>query len=269
MSRLSISNLCLNNDEFFVELEKLRDIGICGIEIAPTKIWGNLSKETLVKAKALNGKLNDMGIQVSGIQSLLYGLPDVQILQRSNWSQIYMKLNQMFEVASVLDAKIAVFGSPKNRLRGQLHQEEADVIASEFFNGAEPSLKSNGLRLALEPNAPQYGADYLTTYSEVNRLEKLIDSSFIGSQIDTGCLDMVGINSATALESHLPIHIHISAPNLASPLTSAIDYVEVSQSINRSEYHGWVVLEMLEQPTESHHSVTETANWLKRTFDSE
>ena len=114
MSRLSISNLCLNNDEFFVELEKLRDIGICGIEIAPTKIWGNLSKETLVKAKALKGKLDGMGIQVSGIQSLLYGLPDVQILQRSNWSQIYMKLNQMFEVASVLDAKIAVFGSPKN-----------------------------------------------------------------------------------------------------------------------------------------------------------
>lgn len=266
MNQLSISNIGFDNNEILAYAKKFHDIGIQGIEIAPTKIWGVLDKSKYKLVKQLRQNLHDLGVQVSGIQSLFYGLPEFQILNRRSWPEIYRHLVLIFEISELLEAKILVFGSPKNRLRAELCETDADQIAASFFRGLEPYLESYGLRIALEPNAREYGADYLITYTDVIRLEKLISSKHIGVQIDTGCLSLAQVNSAESIQLRDPIHVHISAPNLVSPSSASIDFAEIQKALTSIHFSGWTVLEVLEFADDQSVSILDSAQWFVDTF---
>jgi D-psicose/D-tagatose/L-ribulose 3-epimerase len=267
MSKLSVSNIGFDNYKILDCAQKFRDMGIRGIEIAPTKIWGVIENSKFQKMRTLKRQLNDLGVEVSGIQSLFFGLPDLQILDRSFWPKIRRHMLLMFEVSQLLGSEILVFGSPKNRIRGELIQLVADQIATEFFQSLLIDLDSYDLRIALEPNAAEYGADYLTTYSEVVRLEQMIGSDRIGVQIDTGCLELAQINCVEAVYSRDPIHVHISAPKLVSPVTIRLNFEEINVALARIKFDGWTVLEMLEPSEVDSVSILDSAQWFANTFN--
>ena len=51
-------------------------------------------------------RLQDNGLQVSGLQSLLYGKPDLQLLDRSTWPALLDHLRQVIGVAGALGAAL-------------------------------------------------------------------------------------------------------------------------------------------------------------------
>lgn len=263
--RLSASNLAWGAHDFGELVAALKNHGLEGVEIAPTALWPESPDAPDAEVAALRSSLDDAGLQVSGLQSLLYGQPDLQLFDRTTWPRLTEHLRRMVALAARLDASCAVFGSPRNRLRGGLSAEQADQLAAAFFQTLEPDLAASRVVLTLEPNAPAYGADYLTHYEDVVRLSDLVGSDWVRPQIDTGCLAMVDDDAAIAALSRTPGHVHASAPNLLPP-PGGVDHDRVAAALHDTGYEGWVVLEMLPSGDDPRSAAINAIDWLRETY---
>jgi sugar phosphate isomerase/epimerase len=172
-----------------------------------------------------------------------------------------LHLYKVIQIAGFLGANVAVFGSPKNRVRGNLSWYESNEIASIFLRRLIPHLEEANLVLTLEPNAPQYGADFLTNYWEVVQLSEAINSPWIKPQIDTGCAAMLGERPDDLFREFNPRHIHLSAPNLA-PVLPTKDNLSFLQLLAKEKYKHWIVIEMLNTSQNGSKLALETAKWL-------
>ncbi len=242
--KTSISNLAWTHKNTTEIIPKLRTIGLDGLEIAPTLIWPELGKNQNSKVSELAHMIKDQGMSVSGIQSLSFGHPELQVFDVSTWPKFREHLKKMFEIGGQLNASVAVFGSPRNRVKGVLHELEANRMAVDFFSSLIPNLIENNIRLTLEPNAMAYGADFLTNYFQVVNLSEKIGSPWIIPQIDTGCMWMSEDNIEESFSFHQPGHIHLSLPNLEI-FPSNVDFKPFLNRVIQSDYSSWVVIEML------------------------
>jgi len=256
--KTSISNLAWNRSTFKEIAPQLKNIGMDGIEIAPTAFWEDLNTISPKLIRESRMYLADIGLKVSGIQSLFYGYPEFQLFDRSQWPKMNNHLGKMFELGDLMGADVAVFGSPKNRIRGSLNLEDANEIATEFFSQLIPILEKTQITLTLEPNAPQYGADYLLSYSEVVQLSKRIGHARIVPQIDTGCLWMFGEDPAHEFLNYTPHHIHLSSPFLGE-IPGELNFDQLISNAKKLNYENWLVLETLSNPLRD---PVETARWL-------
>ena len=170
--RLSASNLAWGSLDFDDLLATLSRHGLQGVEIAPTALWPDAPAVSRQQVATARSAIDRHGLRVSGLQSLLYGQPDLQLLDERTWPRLLEHLQRVLDLAGALGAACAVFGSPRNRVRGALPVPQADEVAARFFSRLEPALRDNGVVLTLEPNAPAYGADYLTHYADVVRLAR-------------------------------------------------------------------------------------------------
>jgi D-psicose/D-tagatose/L-ribulose 3-epimerase len=259
--KFSISNLAWGNTPLDQVIPKLANTGLHGVEIAPTAIWSdldNLKDEEVLEFKEYLASHN---LFVSGIQSLLYGHPKLQLFNQNCWEDLRNHLEKVLKIGKILGTEIAVFGSPKNRVRGQLDLNRADDLAETFLKQLIPSLSEYHMVLTLEPNAPQYGADYLITYEDAIRLSRRINSESIRPQVDTGCLWMIDKSPVQACELFTPHHVHLSTPDLG-PFPGSYDFDPLFDVLRKSEYSGWMVIEMLHSESISLEDLENAINWL-------
>lgn len=265
MMRLSISNLAWPKAPVDEVAPRMKEAGMDGVELAPTAIWPHTPHVPSMEVREYAQRWHDHGLAVSGIQSLLYGHPEFQVFDRDTWPAMHEHLASMIQLAHDLDTHIAVFGSPKNRIRGEISNTEANAMCGEFLSELLPALANCNVILTLEPNAPAYGADYLTHYADTVALSKLIGSPWIQPQVDSGCLHMVHDDPAQAVRTHIPVHVHISTPNLLPP-PGPVDHDALREALLSSGYDGWVVLEMLQATANPVETAIESAQWLVDTY---
>lgn len=261
--KYSISNLAWGDTPLDQVVPHLANAGLHGVEIAPTAIWPNiddLSNEEIIDFKKY---LAENKLVVSGIQSLLYGHPELQLFDQSCWGDLRKHLENVIRIGGLLGADVAVFGSPKNRLKKSLDIKKADELASAFLIQLIPILRENKLVLTLEPNAKGYGADYLTKYQEVVNLCQIINSESIKPQIDSGCLWMSGEDPNQEFIKLIPHHIHISSPNLGE-VPGRSNFENLLRLVRESDYHGWLVIETLNNSVQQS---IDAIKWLKREME--
>lgn len=257
--KTSISNLVWGNTPVQNMLPLLKSVGLDGVELAPTSIWPDIRNVDVLEVKNLRQMIERLNLEVSGIQSLLFGFPDLQLFSKETWPELIAHLEHMFMIADNLGAGVVVFGSPRNRKKGDLTWDQAAEVSHEFFSSLIPSLERHDLVLTLEPNAPEYGSDFLLNYKDVLELSKSINSPQISVQIDTGCLWMVGDDPSIAFAEMEPFHIHISTPNLGT-VPGESNFNDLLDRVSCSDYKGWLVIESLDKTPEN---AIESAKWLK------
>lgn len=267
MRLLSITNLAWPDSPINHVAPGIKEAGMDGVELAPTVIWPQAPHVPSKEVREYAQRWHDHGLAVSGIQSLLYGHPEFQIFDKDTWPDMRGHLESMFRLARDLETHIAVFGSPKNRVRGEIGNTEANAICGQFITSLLPVLADCGVVLTLEPNAPAYGADYLTHYANTIALSDLIDSPWVQPQVDTGCLTMVHEDPAQAVQTRIPTHVHISTPNLQPP-PGSVDHNAMKEALVNNAYGGWVVLEMLPTTPNPLEVAIEAAQWLTATYGS-
>jgi D-psicose/D-tagatose/L-ribulose 3-epimerase len=259
--KLSISNLAWGQTPLEEIVPHLKAAGINGIEIAPTAIWPDLTKVSIDEVAQVRKYLNDEGLLVSGIQSLLFGHPEYQLFDSSSRTRMLEHLKMVIKIGGELGADVAVFGSPKNRIKGELSSIEANQQAKAFLSQLVNELEENEIVLTLEPNAPDYGADFLVNYEEVVLLSRQIDSLYIAPQIDTGCLWMVDIDPREAFENFTPHHTHLSTPHLGA-VPGNYNFNGLIKSALNNNYQGWLVIEMLPGQSDNFLGAIQSAKWL-------
>ena len=254
--KLAISNIAWQPEREPEVFGELREIGVTGIEIAPTKIWPDWCGATISAAKAYRSRMVDEGLDIPAFQAILYGKSELQVFDTKTHSGFVEHIQSVAELASAMGARALVFGSPRNRRRNELPEAAARNMALELFGKLGGVCASHGVKLAIEHNPTEYGCDFLTRAAEVRSFVDELKSPGVQLHLDSGGLHMCGDATKEQVANAAPLaHYHASEPMLA-PIGSAEDgnnvpHAALSQYLRGISYDGWVSIEMKTPETES------------------
>ena len=246
--RLAVSNIAWAADEQDAILAALPELGVTGIEIAPTMVWPNWDGATPAAALALRDALAGQGFAIPALQSILFARPDLHVFgDAASRDALVSHIARVAALAGALGAGVMVFGSPRNRLRGDIAPEQAMDQAVPLFRALAEACRNEGTALGIEANPPQYGGDFLLRWTEAAELVARVDHPGVVLHLDTACTALAGddpVEAAAACAARLG-HFHVSAPMLA-PVDDASDIAHpaVAAALRAGGYTGWVSIEM-------------------------
>ncbi len=258
MADLAISNIGWTNDEEPVIAKKLQELGVKKVEIAPTKRWDDPTKATKEQIREYVDWWKQYDIKVVAFQSMLFARPDLKIFESKELrDEASEYLSEFLRLAGDMGSKRLVFGSPKNRQRDDMPLEQADKIATEFFTLLGTVAAEHNTMLCIEPNAPQYNCDYITTAKEGSALVRRINSPGFGLHLDAACMALAGDDIGASIRDNADMleHFHVSAPMLDSVYDREdVDYDAAAQALRDINYNKVISIEM--RPGESGENVT-------------
>lgn len=245
---LAISNIAWTKEEEPAVAQRLGQLGVKCIELAPTKQWQDPTSVDGAEIKKYASFWTDQGFEIVALQSMLFNRPDLKIFESAKKRQETLDyLSKFIDVARELGAKIMVFGSPKNRQKDTLTDHEATAIATDFFGELHEVAASRDVYFCLEPNPPDYDCDFVTTAKEGVSFLKILNKSSIRLHLDLAAMTLNGENIAESIELAAPYlkHFHISAPYLQQiEARPDVAYGQAAQALRAIGYSGLVSIEM-------------------------
>ena len=244
--KLAISNIAWSQTEDAAIGEVLRHEGVHAVELAPTAWRERPLEAPTADVLALRRAWEDRGIAVVALQSLLFGRPDLQLLgSDASRTSLLDHLRRTVDFAAVLGARALVFGSPKNRRRGDLPLRDALGIAHEFLRAIGEYAYERDTVLCLEANPPAYGCDFVTTTAEAVQLCRAVDHPGVRVNGDLGGMTLAREDIAPAIALAAPVlgHFHASEPHLAETGSGAA-HGAAGAALRAAGYTGWISIEM-------------------------
>lgn len=243
--KLSISNIAWEPSEDTEVFELIKKYGFTGIELAPPKLFKDLSNVTDKEVEEYLEYMKLHGFKFPAMQSLLFGKPELKIFDDSR-DETLKYLKKIIDLAQKLDVKVLVFGSPKNRFIGDMDKQKAQKIAIEFFRELGEYAHSKDIYFCIEPNAKEYGCDFITNTDEAIELAREVNSKGFSLHIDSAVMAMNGENIKDTLIKALPYtkHFHISEPFLELITTNKTNHQEFYKVLKELKYDKWVSIEM-------------------------
>ncbi|RPA68434.1 sugar phosphate isomerase/epimerase [Cyclobacteriaceae bacterium YHN15] len=256
--KLSISNIAWDvaEDEKIAEL--LAFYGVKFIDIAPGKYFWDFENATTSSILAIKNWWGDRGIQVIGMQSLLFGKPDLNVFgTKEIQDRLLDHLSHVCRIGGELGAIKLVFGSPKNRDRSAIKDADVNTIAYDFFGRLGEIAQKEGVIVCLEPNPTLYGANFLTNTQDTADFVAALAHPGIKMQLDTGAITINSEEFSPILEKHKNLvgHIHISEPNLLPIGEGSTDHLLMSKLIRQHLPDEICTIEMVGKKGQSNYSV--------------
>lgn len=253
--RLAISNIAWDITEDEAVADLLQRYSINAIDIAPGKYFPQPANATLEEMSAVKTWWSKRGIEVTGMQALLFGTTGLNVFGSiESQNALLQHLDGVCRIGAGLGAPSLVFGSPKNRDRSGLSDAETESVAFSFFNRLGDIAASHGVVICLEPNPTCYGANFMTTSAETAQMVSHIAHPAIRMQFDTGALAINDEDPVLVLQdcAHLIGHVHASEPNLLPLGDGGTDHEKMFAALVQYLPHHLVSIEMVATKDEPH-----------------
>lgn len=246
--KLAVSNIAWTAEEEVAVAEKLQELGVQYVEIAPTKQWETPTTPTPEDVQKYKDFWNSYGIEVVAFQSMLFNQPDLKIFETAeNRKETLEYLKQYIDLAHSMGVQRMVFGSPKNRQKGDLDAAAATAIATDFFNELGDHAQQKDVIFCIEPNAKDYACDFVTTAQAGIDLVKRVGNPGFGLHLDAACMALAGDDLAASITAagSLMKHFHISSPMLGLVEDREdVDHRAAAKALHDTKYQGFVSIEM-------------------------
>lgn len=260
--RLAISNIAWDPVEDELIFNLLQRFGVDAIDIAPGKYFPEPAKATDEDIVRVKNWWFERDIEITGMQALLFGTTGLNVFGSvESQDAMLLHLTAVCRIGGGLGAKRIVFGSPKNRDRSGLTDQETMDIAVSFFKRLGVIAQSYGVLICLEPNPLCYGANFMTTSYETAEVVRNIDFPAIRMQLDTGALTINSEDPFTVLQVCAPLigHVHASEPDLLPLGDGGTDHAKAVAALKRFLPDHLVSIEMLATKNEPHEVSIERA----------
>jgi sugar phosphate isomerase/epimerase len=269
--RLAISNLAWGRESHHAVLRLLAENGISGVEMAPTRIadWPDLTTENL---RAYRQRVESEGLEISSLQAIFFSRPDAQLFgDAASFAACLDHLRRVTDIATVLNARVAVFGAPRNRNRGSLPVSDARKLAIDRVGQMGEITIAGQLVLGLEPIPAGYGGDFLTNAEEVIEFVRDLNHPGVKVHLDTGCAMIGGddIGSAIRGSRALLAHFHVSEPMLGGFDKPVAPHKAAADALKKIEYDRWIAIEMKEAVPEPIPAITRAIQFARRIYLTE
>ncbi len=248
--KLAISNIAWVTEEDQTIANFLLKHNIKGLEIGPDRLFDSNFAFDKIKIKKYKEWCEKQNLKLVSMQGILFTKNNLKLFEsEENRKETQQYLKKVIDVCSDLGIKIVMFGSPKNRIKGHLSKQEAEVIAVPFFREIARHAYQQDVIFCIEHNPKEYGGDYILTASEALELSRKISHPAFGINIDAGALIMSGDNYETIINCGNYIkHFHISQPNLSSIINMNQSEEKLHKSfgdaLKKIKYNGWISIEM-------------------------
>ena len=253
--RIAISNIAwdVSEDEQIAAL--LQAHALDAIDIAHSKYFAQPAEAQDNAILHVRQWWADRGIEITGMQALLFGTHGLNVFgPRPVQDAMLAHLAAVCRIADGLGARRLVFGSPRNRDRSVLTDDETRDIACDFFNRLGDIAQSHRVVICLEPNPASYGANFMTSSDETADVVESVGHAAIRMQLDTGAIAMNGEDATQIIRryAHRIGHVHISEANLVPPGDGNCPHADIAAALHRYLPDHVVAIEMLATQQESH-----------------
>ena len=244
--RLAVSNIGWTEAEDATILPRLRDAGADAVEVAPGRIFADVPGATVAQAEAVGADYRTAGLPIVSMQALLFGRPELTLFgTEAEVRPLVDHLSHVIRLAGALGCGPLVFGSPRNRLKGDRSFAAARDEARPVLRRIGAMAEASGTVFCLEANAVDYGCDFMTRLAEAGEVAAAAGHPGVGQVADTGNMMMMG-EAPEAIRTVAPHvrHVHVSAPQLGPVAAEAAFVGQVIGVLRDIGYESVVTVEM-------------------------
>lgn len=260
--RLAISNIAWDPSEDQAVADLLARFAVDAIDIAPGKYFPEPAKATAADIERVKAWWAERGIAITGMQALLFGTTGLNVFgSAQSQAALLEHLSHVCRIGGGLGATRLVFGSPKNRDRSGLDDEQTLTAAVAFFRQLGDIAQANGVIVCLEPNPTCYGANFMTTSAETASVVRAVNHPAIRMQLDTGALAINDEDPQQVLADCAALigHIHASEPDLVPLGDGKTAHPAMAAAIEQHLPQHLVAIEMVATKDEAHLAAIERA----------
>lgn len=242
--KLAVSNIAWSAEHDAAAYALLRHYGVSGLEVAPTRVWGSWDVQPH-HVEDFRAQLAEAGLICSSLQAILYAKPELTLFD-GDARELYKHIKHVARIASALGAVPLVFGSPKNRHKGDRTLEQACAEAAPIFQKMAAICLDQGVVLALEANPVEYQCDFLTNARAAATFVERVNHPGLRLHLDAAAMHLAGDDPVTILQDygHLLVHAHASEPFLGDLAEPHVDHARFAAALRNQSWQHWVSLEM-------------------------
>jgi len=245
MIKHALSNIALTAFDHKAELIQLGELGISGIEVAPSRKW----RDTWTGLKpqdveAYRKEVEAAGLEVVGLHSLFFDHPDLGLFKGEETdAQSLLFLEHLSSVCRDLGGKTLVYGG--GRKRGDVPSDQAYTQAYNFFETLCRRIEDHGTCFCFEPLGPN-DTDFINSALDSLAIVKDLSHPALKVQLDAKALyenDEVEPDVFQSVSKEL-VHFHANEPGL-NPLghSGTIDHHFLAKMLRDINYDGYVSIE--------------------------
>jgi D-psicose/D-tagatose/L-ribulose 3-epimerase len=245
--KLSVSNIAWDPEEEEQVLDLLSRLDVDGIEVAPTKLWPDWVGANPAAARNARTALGKRGFEIPALQAILFGRPDLLVFGSPDVrQQLVDHIDRVAALAAGLGADVLVFGSPKNRDRGERSEADARSEAQAVFHDMGEACVRHCVRLCIEPNPKTYACTFMTNWRDARAMVEAAGSAGVGLHHDVACISLEGDDVVEAVETCAGgiAHFHVTEPELGDFSSPTLDHAAIGEALRRTGYDGWLSIEM-------------------------
>lgn len=255
--KLAISNIAWTPDERGDVYDAMAEVGVTGLEIAPGLFFSAAADPFFPSpdvARAALAEIEDRGIAIVSMQSLLFGVAGAGLFGRDEAREnLVHGMERAISLAGRFGIPNLVFGSPgQRRVPDGLPMNVALDQAADVFRRLAVAAQSAGTKIAIEANPTAYGTNFLNTLDEAVDFVARVDHPAIVCILDLGAMHMNGDFATTPARIHTLLqrlnHVHVSEPNLAPAPHDAAALAPVLETLRKTAYDKSVSIEMKRPP---------------------
>lgn len=242
--KYAISNIAWSAEDDGKMYAFLKEQGIQGLEIAPTRLFTN-PYDNLEMAHEYAWMLkNRYGLTVCSMQSIWYGVQQSIFGSDEDRAFLIDYTKKAILFAQAMGIKNLVFGCPRNRNMPRGDEKQLLDIAKKFFKELGDFAFEHNTVLAIEPNPVIYNTNFLNYTKDACEFVKQVDSPGLKVNIDMGTM-IYNKENPHLVKTYKNVvnHIHISAPGLAY-IQQCPEYKTLKKVLSKIEYDGYLSVEM-------------------------
>lgn len=265
--KIAVSNIAWEEGNLRFYLELLKKLGCDGIELAPSRIWPEPVSATMDEKKRLRGLISDNGLEVVGFHALLYTHPELKIFDsKETYKKTVEYVNALTRLCGDLDGRVMVFGSPRNRERGNRSPEECQSIASDFFYSLAVEAERHNVLICIEPL--QQNCDFITTSLEGLDLVNRVNHPNFRLHLDIRAIQETGEDFYETFSkcSDVLEHVHVGDTNLSPPGHDGYNHSAIGAALKKAGYNKYVSIEMRQGFGPPPKVVEESIAYVKRCY---
>ena len=243
---LSISNIAWPPEYDEEVYRYMSNLGLSGLEIAPTRIFPESPYSHLKEAKQFSESImRDYGLGLSSMQSIWYGMTESIFGVSSERKILLDYTKKAIDFAREMNCPNVVFGCPKNRnIPDHLDKEACLPIAVEFFDSIGDYAVRSNTHFSLEANPPIYGTNFLNTTVDAFEMCRKVNHPGVRVNVDLGTM-IYNNETIDILDDSIELvnHVHISEPYLKIIQKRSL-HMKLLQKLKKLKYEKYISIEM-------------------------
>jgi len=267
--KLAVSNIAWHPKQIDTFLQLISSLRCEGIELAASMLWDEPVESSGRERLELRHKIEDAGLKLTGIQSLLYTRRDLVLFKdKQTRKKTLDYLIRLMDLCFDLGGEMLVFGSPRNRNIGDLPREKADAIAVDFFRELGVQARERKVFVCIEPLG-RNETDFINTVAQAEKLiEDTNGSEGLGLLIDVKALiDEKEVSTSYLTKSFARAkHVHVNDPNLKPPGSTGYDHRQIRARMQGSGYSKFISIEMRRQDSDVEGAIRKAVDYVKKIY---